>query len=97
MFRNKFNPTILAVVLIALLCFFLPDMQAQVYQTTTKDTTLKLFGDYRIYDRGEWNTVRFPKSTDTLRIIIDKDTLFTDENYFRVLVRYELKKMLGKK
>ena len=29
MFRNKFNPTMLAVVLIALLCFFLPDMEAQ--------------------------------------------------------------------
>jgi hypothetical protein len=40
MFRNKFNPTILAVVLIALLCFFLPDIQAQIIkENKMQDTT----------------------------------------------------------
>uniref|UniRef100_A0A6M3IHQ5 Uncharacterized protein n=1 Tax=viral metagenome TaxID=1070528 RepID=A0A6M3IHQ5_9ZZZZ len=36
MFRNKFNPTILAVVLIALLCFFLPDVKAQEKPDTNR-------------------------------------------------------------
>jgi hypothetical protein len=36
MLRNKFNPTMLAVVLIALLCFFLPDVKAQDKIDTSK-------------------------------------------------------------
>lgn len=40
MFRNKFSPKMLAVVLIALLCFFLPDIQAQIIkENKMKDTT----------------------------------------------------------
>jgi hypothetical protein len=48
------------------------------------------------YDKWYWRTVTFPKCSDTMRIIIDKDTIYTDENYFRVLIRYEIRKMRGK-
>jgi hypothetical protein len=48
------------------------------------------------YDKWCCRTVTFPRCTDTMRIIIDKDTIYTDENYFRVLVRYEVRKMRGK-
>ena len=40
MFKNKFNPTILAVVLIALLCFFLPDVYAQIIKENKMQDTI---------------------------------------------------------
>jgi hypothetical protein len=57
-----------------------------------KDTLYTIEG-YKFQDKWTWRTVLFPKSSDTMRLIIDKDTIYTVENYFRVLVRHELKKM----
>lgn len=107
--QNFFSRTTLVVGLICLLCFFLPDVKAQEKTDTTKlysgysmipgSLRGKVYvgGYYKEYDKWDWKTVRFPKSIDTMRIIIDKDTLFTDENYYRVLIKYELKKIQGKK
>ena len=53
MFRNKFNPKILAVVLIALLCFFLPD----IYSQTKKDTT-KMGINYDGYIWGDYQPTK---------------------------------------
>jgi len=97
------------IALICLLCFFLPEVKAQNEPDTANINSgylslpdsllgkLVIGGTYNNYDPWTWKTVMFPNPTDTMRIIIDKDTLFTDENYYRVLIRYELKKMLGKK
>lgn len=42
MLRNKFNPTMLAVVLIAELCFFLPDVKAQIIKENKMQDTTKM-------------------------------------------------------
>ena len=106
--KRKFQ-SLTVIALICWLCFFLPEVKGQSEPDTAKILSgylslpdsllskLTLGGTYKNYDPWNWRTIMFPNSTDTMRIIIDKDTLFTDENYFRVLIRYELKKTLGKK
>lgn len=56
MFRNKFNPTILAVVLIALLCFFLPEVKAQTFTIPNKNNEPKENYNYILIYRN-WEAV----------------------------------------
>jgi len=54
MFKKQFNPKILAVVLIALLCFFLPDVKAQVFTIPSpKDETKESYNYVLVYRNWE--------------------------------------------
>jgi hypothetical protein len=71
MFRNKFNPKILAVVLIALLCFFLPDVKAQTKTNINiyvePDSTYIKFEKYLQRWLGESITEFRNEQCDTLK------------------------------
>lgn len=43
-------------------------------------------------DRWAFRTISFPDNADTMRIIIGTDTLYSAENFWRVLIRYEIER-----
>jgi len=92
MFRNKFNPKILAVVLIALLCFFLPGcngwdvkkhsgfMSPDVYELTNGDISIKYYnGDCCCIAKEVLTEVKKRIEANQIELIKLNDKKFVDE------------------
>ena len=81
------------------------EVQSQSAPTDTLRIDKKM-SPYTIYQRENWfidtsyvdpwayRTVSFPANADTMRIIIDGDTLYSTENIYRVLIQYEIARYL---
>ena len=77
------------------------EVQSQSAPTDTLRIDKKI-SPYTIYQRENWfpvdpwayRTITFPTPDDTMRIIIDADTLYSAENVWRVFVRHEIERYM---
>lgn len=76
MFRNKFNPKMLAVVLIALLCFFLPDVKAQEITFVDDSHIFKkwFISEYDKYEKEYCDTIKATYNQTLENYLVDRSS-----------------------